>query len=200
MKNNIMEDFEMSMKEAFDIYFTKLNEVWQENHRAYPKTFYLKRRDVKDVYVPGTIDEEGYVQWQPKLQTEAVDFELIERELGITIHLHLKEYFSTYWFMQLSGYVGENSYSFDNVYPNAVISELIKKSREEGNIDYMQGIFFAIGDANQDCGLYVNNDNGEVICVDWDLARHYDFKIPFDEVSFKVADSMAELIKKLEVR
>ncbi|MDE5583888.1 MAG: SecY-interacting protein Syd [Ruminococcus sp.] len=190
----------MSMREAFDIYFTRLNKVWQEKHGSYPKTFYLERCDVKGVYLPGTIDEEGYIQWQPKLQTESVDFESIEKELQLTIHPHLKEYFSTYWFMQLSGYVGENSYSFDNIYPNAAISQLIKKSREDGNIDYIRGVFFAVGDANQDCGLYVNNDNGEVICIDWDLAQYYDFKIPFNETSFKVSDSMAELIKKLEVR
>lgn len=191
----------MSMKEAFDIYFNKLNDYWQRTKGCYPKTVYIEKCDKHSIYIPGTI-QNGYAQWRPILQTEPVDFELIEKELEITIHVHLKEYFSTYWFMQLGGDAEGNGYYLGRIPPNTNIPMFVKKCRQEGDIDYLNGVFFAIGDAdingNQDCGLYVNNDNGEVICVDWDLVRHHNFQIPLSETSFKIANSLVELITNFE--
>lgn len=192
----------MSMKEAFDIYFKKLSLSNKDNTGHMPKVAYVKQCDLKEIYIMSSLDGYGYAEWQPILQTEPVDFESIEKELKLTIHPHLKEYFSTYWFMQLGGDVEGNGYCLTRIPPNINIPLLVKKCRQEGNIDYLNGVFFTIGDAdidgNQDCGLYVNNNNGEVICVDWDLARHHNLQIPLSETSFKIANSLAELITNFE--
>lgn len=193
----------MTMREAFEIYFNKLDISYQERYGTHPRVVYRSECDKKGIYIEGTQDDRGYAQWKPVLQDETVDFEDLENELGFTIHPHIKQYFTTYWFMQLAGNRGEDHFFLTRIEPNTEIKELIRECYEKGNIDYMKpGVFCAIGDAeiegNQDCGLYVNNDTGEVIYVDWDEAGYYDFEIPFTETSFKVADSLMDLIKDLQ--
>ena len=193
----------MTMREAFETYFKNLDTSYRQEYGNHPKVVYRSECDKKGIYISGTLDSEGYAEWQPVLQDEPIMFEDLESELGFTIHPHIKQYFTTYWFMQLAGDRGEDQFYLESIEPNVNIIELVRQCYEKANIDYMKpGVFCAIGDAymdeNEDCGLYVNNETGEVICVDWDEAGYYDFEIPFAETSFKVADSLMDLIKDLQ--
>lgn len=191
------------MREAFETYFNKLDTRYRNEYGTHPKTVYLSKCDKKGIYISGTLDCEGYAEWLPVLQDEPIMFDDLEKEVGFKIHSDIKQYFTTYWFMQLAGKRGENHFSLQEIEPNTDIKVLVKNCLKKGDIEYMKpGRFCAIGDAdidgNQDCGLYVNNDTGEVICVNWDEAGYYDFEKPFSETSFKVAESLKELIKNLD--
>jgi hypothetical protein len=177
--NKKRKNKKMTMREAFDIYFAGRIEEYKRTRGHYPKN-------------------EGFSEWHPVLQTEPVDFKSLEKEFDFEIHPHLKGLFSTYWFKAVSGYFEGEEYYINPIPLNIDIPMHIKRLRQDGDIDYLNGVFFELGDAETDCGLYVNNDNGEVICVDWNKARHYDFQVPFAETSFKVANSLVELISNLK--
>lgn len=193
----------MNMKEAFEIYFNNLIYGYKKEYGTYPKTVYLKQCDMKGIYISGTLNSEGYAEWQPVLQDEPIIFEDLESELGFKIHPDIKKYFTIFWFMLLAGNRGDEQYCLVSIEPNINIKELVKRCYKNGDIEYMKpGVYCAIGDAdidgNQDCGIYVNNSTGEVIGVDWDKAGYYDFEKPFSETSFKVANSLMELIRDLQ--
>ena len=96
----------MNMKEAFDIYFERQRLFWLEKFKTYPKVPLNLRlsKGIEPLIVAGTsVDSDGYVQWQPKLQSKSVDFVNLEEELGFKIHSDIKDYFSTYYFLEMIG-------------------------------------------------------------------------------------------------
>ena len=179
----------MSMREAFDNYFYKLNEYWKEKGK-YPKTVYMKECDVKGgIYLPNTIDEFGYVQWQPVLQKQSVDFAQLESELGFKIHKSIKEFHSIYWFERIEClFSGRNNMWLDGVLPYNVCSpEAVLKNLKNGFDNCMEDylnddIYFEIGGADSD-GIYVNNTTGKVFIAD-----------VYEQVRFDLANSIESLL------
>lgn len=184
----------MSMKEAFENFFAKMNNLWNENMNCYPKYPYIEKYQpniLKKLFIPGTYSN-GYVQWQPKLQDNNVNFEEVERELGCKIHSQIKDYFSTYWFLRLNGKVGENIIYLNPIFPNVDILSIVKNCIEKGKYHYQQSeIFFAIGfasvDGDDSYGVCVNNETCEVTCVQFQ-----------DRISIKIADSLEELLNIMD--
>lgn len=58
----------MSMKEAFENYFTKLESSCKNKNVCMPKTVYVEKCDFHGIYIKGSIDHEGYAEWKPILQ------------------------------------------------------------------------------------------------------------------------------------
>ena len=63
-------------------------------------------------YVSRTVDEEGYIQWQPMPQKEPVDFHTIENRIGFQLNTELKAYYSSYLFFSLLGSFDHNCLDF----------------------------------------------------------------------------------------
>lgn len=175
----------MGMKEAFDNYFFKLNGYLKGK---YPKTGYIKECDVRGgIYLPNTHDEFGYVQWQPVLQTESVDFTQIESELGFTIHKSIKEFCSIYWFDRIESFSNGGMW-IDGVLPyNGCSPDAVLKNLKIGFNNCMEdycndSAYFNIGGTDSD-GIYVNNTSGKVIAAN-----------VYEEVTIDIADSIESLI------
>ena len=186
----------MSMKEAFDVYFTKLNIYWQNNYGCFPKIPYNEKYQPmlkKDLFIPGTYQQDGYVQWQAKLQTENINFSNIEETLDITINSQIKDYFSTYWFMSLNGSFDKSFFRLPPVQPGIDIISTVVLYRKKGMVDYFDsGDYFSFGtaqiDGDERCGIYINNNSGEVICVQWDYRK-----------SFHLADDLEKFICSMDI-
>lgn len=194
----------MNLKDAFEVYFKKLALSNKAATGYMPKVAYVKQCDLNGIYIKESLDEYGYAEWQPVLQEESHDFKKIETELGFSINPDLKSFFSTYWFMQIYGsYNGYNLF-IDKIPPNCNIERFIFASYNHGNHDYMKpGEFFCIGDvdgeSSEDCGLYIENGTGFVYGVDWNEASDSEYSKPFHECSFLIANSIIDLISKMEV-
>ena len=91
-----MEDFKMSMKEAFDSYFKKLSLSNQEHTRHMPKVVYVKQCNLNGIYLMNTLDDYGYAEWQPVLQKDNFNFSELETKLGFSINPNIKDFYSTY--------------------------------------------------------------------------------------------------------
>ena len=156
----------------------------------YPKTIYMKECDVTGgIYLKDTIDKFGYVQWQPVLQIQTVDFSQLENELGFTIHKSIKEFHSIYWFerieclsskrnnMWINGVLPYDECSPDTVLKNVKIgfNNCMKENSEDGT-------YFEIGGVDSD-GIYVDNTTGKVIIAD-----------VYENVTFDLANSIESLL------
>lgn len=195
----------MSMKEALENYFKRLESSCQNKNGCMPKTVYVEKCDLHGIYIKGSLDQEGYAEWKPILQNQFIDFEQIEKELGFKINEQIKKFFTTYWFMQMYGNYNGNECYFNKIVPNADIRDIILKSHHSGNIDYMKPYnYFHIGDVDnidhEDCGLYVENSTCKVVGIDWNGAMDCDFSKPLSEFMFKICDSLEELIDTMEVK
>lgn len=88
-----------------------------------------------------TLDDEGYAQWKPKLQENPVSFEIVEKELGFTIHTQIKDYLSTYWFLALDGRLqtsrGKVILRLNGLNPYIDLNELIKSAFDNEETHYM---------------------------------------------------------------
>ena len=72
----------MSMKEAFDTFFEKLDKSSLKALGKHPSVPYLEGVVSKDLLLLDTLDKNGYVVWKPELQKEKISFDHVEKELG----------------------------------------------------------------------------------------------------------------------
>lgn len=89
----------MSIKETLKEYFNTYVEWYKKEYDSLPKTRYFEKFNINEsIYILDTLDENGNICWLPKLQSNKINFEQLEKELGFSIHESIKELFSTYWF------------------------------------------------------------------------------------------------------
>ena len=150
----------MGMKNAFEIYFKKQRDYWQAKYSSFPQMPYNKAINGRMI-IPNTI-KEGYVQWQPVLQDRSVDFFLLEKELNLFIHPHIKEYFTSYWFLSLVGLFGNNKLRFTIIPCGIDILELAEESIKWGMKNFPEKknqfeLGFATVDGDDSFLIYVDN-------------------------------------------
>ncbi len=177
------------MQKAFDIFFSKMNESWKRVWNTYPKTSINEKFYNCGLYISEKpID--GYMEWQPKLQVNNVDFQSIEENLGYKIHSDIKKYISTYWFLPLDGSL-ENveQLQLKEILPNYDIEKMLKERFRKDLFHYLNdseyfliGNFCCIG-GDDSYSLQVNNNTGEVVAVQ-----------PFDKKEIRIASSIEELL------
>ena len=185
----------MSMKEAFDTFFEKSNNSWKRQWGTLP-TVPNCEKFANCPLITSTVNEKKDLEWQPKLQTEPIDFKPIEKSLGFEINDQIKEYLSTYWFLSLEGRTG--------MVEQLVLDEVLPKSQQrfledvefffnKKELHYLEhGNYFLIGgfcsiDGDDSYLIHVNNDTGEVTAVQ-----------NFDKVSIKIADSIEDLLMNMK--
>ena len=118
------------MKQAFDKYFEKLNKVYLETFGTKPLVPYSE--DLNKDLIVSEPDEEGYVEWQPRLQKEEVDWNRIENEIGFKINAELKNYYSIYSFSMIDGIWNNISLYFDAINLKKSVEETIKYNFDVG--------------------------------------------------------------------
>lgn len=184
----------MSVKEAFDIYFEKR----AKRIELLRKVPYNKNTCPPELILPESLDKDGYAEWIPKLQDKPVDFGKAEAELGFAVSPQIKEYVSSYWFLDLDGRFesehGTVSLCLKMITPYTDIVKFLTEyfNYEDTNCPkehdlLMIGSFCCI---NGDDGYLImaDNDTDEVTAVQ-----------PLDKRSVHLADSIEELLKKMDM-
>ena len=179
----------MMMKEAFDIFFEKLNRVYEEEFGTKPMIPYSEKWN-RDLLVSEP-DDEGYVEWEPKLQTDDIDWASIERELGFSLCEELKEFYSTYSFADLDGRYNKMFINFDGVNIKKGVEVMVRDAYEIGKDDFPNSEVFAIVDAQirDDDGytLYFDNKDGRLFAREFDTNK-----------TVEVSNSITEVIANME--
>ena len=187
----------MSMKEAFDIFFEEMTQNYLKKKGVPPKAPCNEDKYPTGLFLMDTLDENGYAQWKPKLQENAVSFENIEKELGFKIHPQIKEYLSTYWFLALDGRLQTQKNKIvlrlNGLTPYNDLNERIVSGFDNEQSHYLSDHkYFLIGtycmiDGNDSYLIHVNNDTGEVTAVE-----------VMDKISITLANSIEELLMNMK--
>ncbi|MCR5517834.1 MAG: SecY-interacting protein Syd [Lachnospiraceae bacterium] len=176
--------------EAMEYFFAKNNIGYLYMWQSYPKCP-LRKELAECELVISEPDREGYYQWKPKKQITPVNFEKIESELGFHLHKDIKELVSHYFYFMLEGNIEDESFFIYGMLPivdieHYVIDAFEKESYAGGYRYITEGHFFKLGgaciDGDDSFVLEINNENGEILAVEY-----------MDKKHFKFADSLRDL-------
>ncbi|WP_145045851.1 SecY-interacting protein Syd [Paenibacillus xylanexedens] len=177
----------MKVTQAMENYFNKLLFFWEDQFSSFPKISF--EEDIESWMYVGVPDEEESVQWRPRLKTTKEDFTLIERELGMKLHPSIKEYFDSFWFLNLQGFYGSNRITLEEVIPNKDIlafftNQMNFEVSAERKFDYILIGYISPDDQ----GLLLDNRTGEIVREDYETNE-----------LLRVASSLSELIDSLRI-
>lgn len=169
------------MKNNLKKYFERLKELYLKKFNTYPTVTYFKHCDLF-VSKP---DEDGEAEWLPK------EIEYINLDLDIKLSNELYEFYTSYYYLQLSGvYKDINFYFHINMYSNNEINNVLKQEIIDGKYYFKDKECILIGNAtkngNDHLLVFYDNKNYNVFIYDQD----YNKKI---EDNFKLEEIIKEL-------
>jgi hypothetical protein len=207
---------EVTMKEAFDNYFERLNKLWMDKTGYLPQVPRNDKLVQSGLYIENTENQygKGYVAWQPQLQNEKVEFNLIEDSIGYTIAKSVKQFFSTYWFetiniqianipefnlwnidKTISNEIPYNEFWIEGIVPNNTAIEKFKISLLIGDIDQIRFLNRKFAHIGNGC---VNGDDSFTLLIDIVSGEVFAVESE-DKFVVKVAENIKELIMNSEV-
>lgn len=178
----------MTMKEAFETYFEKLNNVWKDGIGCYPMISEDEKNN-KDLIISEP-DEDGEVEWQPQLQKNEINFSSI---INFDLCEELKGFYNTYSFFSLRGKIANVRLYFDPVNAIETVEDTIKKAFENGQYYYPNSQIFVLGvasiDEDDNYILFFDNKTGRLFCYEGDTKKE-----------ITISDSLAKTISLMEAR
>ena len=175
------------MQQEMTDFFIRLVESW-ENKGQLPQVKPNRKAD-PDFYI-GRENEDGQVGWLPVAKEEAADFSGIEEVIGIKFHPSIKEYFNTYYFARLSGYLPPFRIRLHPVLPGLGIYEWGLKLVDYRKQHRYELDYIPIGvETKSKFPVVVNNETGRVYVED-----------EIEQVVMPVAESIADLIGQLKLK
>ncbi len=169
------------IKECLKSYLSKYFECYKNYMGTYPVVPYDE--DEKSSLWYGEVNDEDYIQWMFKEKDIETKFSELEDELELVLPDAAKEFYNSYYFLQLQGF-----YNGESVHLNAIsdcidiLQELRKCIFEINAKKYIDmGIY-----SSMDLALCMEVDTGVIVCVDYDC----------DKVEV-IADSLEEFLNKL---
>lgn len=178
------------VKEALEYFFARNNIAYLKKFRSFP-TCPLDDNEDSQMFISEP-DMDGYCQWQPALQDEAVDFEGIENELGFKVHNDIKQLVSSWYYFRLEGRIKRTNFDIYSVTPdmdmNEVVTSRFDKESYSGGYEFVEKEkFFLMGgcciNGDDSFLIEVNNATGEVYAVEY-----------MDRKNVKIADSIYDLL------
>ncbi|OMF02906.1 SecY interacting protein Syd [Paenibacillus sp. FSL H7-0331] len=107
------------MKEAMNQYFSLRKATADEGLDFLFKIPFDE--DVDSFIYVGEVDEDEYISWRPVEKKDFNDFKSLEENQGIRIHPSVIEYYNSYWFADLDGFIKDHYIKLESVLPKADI-------------------------------------------------------------------------------
>lgn len=168
------------MKEELYRYLEKYVQYWKCERDSLPMVPFDEDCDTK-MYV-GEIDEDEYIQWNYRKKDTIIEFSAIEKKYDIKLHRDLKEYYNSYYFLQLEGFIDGRRICLEPIDEERDIGAELEYIFENEGTDIIEiGI-----EGRQDLSLYFEINSGNIMA--------YDFENNYKE---KLATSLKELFAKL---
>lgn len=147
-----------------------------------------------DLYV-GEVNEYGYIQWIYQENTKKINFEQIEKEMKIILKKEIKEYLTSYEFLELIGFLDGKLVCFNaindvkqNIEKIVLQQKYLKEIEKNADIRDCKALenCIEIGNYQSMFELYFDNENGNIVMYDFDWHR-----------KTVIADNFEELFEKL---
>ena len=170
------------LKEVLKKYIDAYCKVYEDEWKSLPKLPY-DEDEPSNLYV-GEINEDGWIQWQYVTVDRIIDFSGLEKEYNIHFSEELKEYYNSYYFLDLCGFWNNRCITLDKI-DNTI--DVLEDFRCE--LDNNRKTMITIGTDSCNCLIGVKIDSGQVVLCDWE-----------NEEEFVLFDSLTEFFSKLKVR
>lgn len=172
------------MKQTLKDYFERKYLRWKQNKNSLPLIAWDE--DVSRFMYIGDINHEGYTQWKAVEKNEFYDFEAIEGEFNVKLHFDIKEYFNSYWFLEMVGGFGDYSIILEPVAPGIGLRDFHANLKEYYQSHNKKLNYIPIGFESDGLLVVLDNETGEVYIEDHERGIYK-----------KIAGSLKELINKL---
>lgn len=167
------------LKEYLEKYFS----MWKTENNSLPMIPYDE--DKETVLYVGEENDDGDIQWKYRPADRTVDFSETEEKFSITIPQEVKEYYNSYWFLQLEGFLGKDYIFF---YPIDDTSNIISEIEYTLTNESREMIFIGIY-GKWDVPICVKISTGEVVIWDTENGKEY-----------VLAESLEDLFSKMTVK
>lgn len=151
------------LKRYLDDYFNE----WITKRGSYPMVSYDEDK-ISNLYF-GELDEDDDIQWKYTLNDKNINFGSLEDEYGIQINHEVKEFYSSYLFLQLEGFYNDELIWIDPITDHTdIISEIKYCFDVEGDYNVKIGLL-----GNSNLPIYVEAQTGKVVVIDREKNKQY---------------------------
>lgn len=145
--------------------------------------------ELNSIIYEGEVDDEDYITWKPVEKTTLHDVKYLEENLEVVLHKSINEYFNSYWFADLDGFLNDFYIKLGAVLPNFEFDSFRVtlegyKSNHNNRLDNIP-----LGIEGNGLLVVIDKENGKVKLED------------FERNSFEViSESIEALIFKLRLK
>lgn len=158
------------MKEVLKSYFENLLNKWKEYNNSLPQISW--NEEVDEFMYESKEDEYGYAFWKPKEKTEIFNFDEFESQYNVQLHSSIKQYFNSYWFLELTGYFSSYHINLHPVIPGIEPDYFISilKDYIETHHDILK--YIPVGFESNGMLIVLDNNTGEIFIEDFELNEY----------------------------
>ena len=154
------------IKESLKTYLDEYFESYKKYMGTYPTVPYDE--DEESSLWFGEVKDEDYIQWMYKEKDEITLFTELENEIGEALPDSIKEFYNSWYFLQLQGFYNGESLLFDNISDS---KDILNDLRDciftiEGRKYLQMGIY-----GNMCLALCIQLNSGEMVYVDYDCNK-----------------------------
>ena len=101
------------LKEVLKKYIDAFFKGYEDDLKSLPKLPY-DEDNPSNLYV-GEMDNDGWIQWRYVPVDRIIDFSELEEEYSINISTELKEYYNSFYFLELCGFLDNRYVQLDKI-------------------------------------------------------------------------------------
>lgn len=170
------------MKTIVHNFFEKYIEMWKGFNDSEPRIPYDD--SIEPILYIGEVDEDEYIYWLPKCKDVITDFSVIEKEYNIVLNQDIKEYFNSYWFLDLKGFFRGTNVILEPVIPGKELDNFMQQ---------LKGYYIMYNELSYiPLGIEVNNNN--LIVIDNTSGKVYFHDLELNKKQY-VAENLGDFIK-----
>ncbi|MBC2582755.1 SecY-interacting protein Syd [Clostridium sp. DJ247] len=151
------------------------------------------------IYTYTNFQEEPFItyKWKPVEKHKIHDFKDIEDEFKVKIHDDVKEFFNSYWFIEINALGEDYDVRLDGIVPNLELEQFRETLREYADEHNGELKYTPLGIEDNGEIVVVENETGNVKFEDYDAERYI---IVADNLEEFILKSKPEVIDKTGVR
>ncbi|KOY15996.1 Syd protein [Paenibacillus xylanivorans] len=144
---------------------------------------------VASIIYQGEINDDGEIGWKPVVKNELHSLDTLEEKFNCKFYSSIYDYFNSYWFADLDGFIDGRYVSLEPVLPGMELKSFEKKLQGYKNNHKNKLGYVVIGIEGNGLVVVVNNHNGKVELED------------FERGEFTVlSNNLDEFISSLEMK
>lgn len=168
------------MKHALEQHFERKYARWKAYKNTLPMIGWDE--DVSPFMYVGDVNSEGYVQWKAVEKDEVYDFRQIQDDLHFNLNNDIKNYFNSFWFLELTGKHKGFSIILEPVIPGIGLRDFRRNLEAYSANHNHQLTHIPIGFEANGSLVVVHNDTGKIYMEDHETGSFEEIAVSLEEL------------------